>query len=49
MKINDFLYASLILEILYLSSTEKVISHDPQQKIMQIWPERVKLNFVWIK
>ena len=32
MQINDFLYVSLILEILYLFH-KKVISHDPLQKM----------------
>ena len=28
---------------------KKVISHDPLQKLYQIWPERVKINFMRIK
>ena len=28
---------------------KKVTSHEPLQKIIQVWPERVKINFMRMK
>ena len=42
MKINDFLYVSLILEILYLPSTKSSCL----MTLCKNWLERVKINFM---
>ena len=48
MQINDSMYVSIILEILYLSSTKKPYLMTLCKKIIQIWLERVKINFMRI-
>ena len=49
MQINDFLYVSLILEMLYLISTKRSYLMTLCKSIIQILPERVKINFMRIK
>ena len=44
-----FLYVLLILKILYLSSTKRSYLIILRKTIIQIWPERVKINFMRIK
>ena len=46
MQRNDFMYVSLILEILYFSSTKRSYLMTLRKKFIQIWPERVKIHFM---
>ena len=46
MQRNDFMYVSLILKILYFSSTKRSYLMTLRKKFIQIWPERVKIYFM---
>ena len=48
MQINDFLHVSIILKILYLSSTKRSYLLTLCKTFIQIWLERIKINFMRI-
>ena len=45
MQINDFLYVSLIIEILYLSFGKISYIMTVFKKFIQVWAEFVKINY----
>ena len=48
MQWNDFLYVSVIIKILYLSSTKMSHLMTLCKKFIHIWPESVKIHFTRI-
>ena len=48
MQVYHLLYVSQILKILYLFSTKRSYLMTFCKNFIQIWPERVKINFMGI-